>query len=377
VTDLVVTRGSGALVLWKGVGGADFSSDLVDTGPHAHDAHAGHHPISAEPAPLAHEALERVQAALAIRSVRSDLEDSDSEVAWITDAGRLEAKTATGRVDVPLPPGFVARLLASGRLGPDGGFAIAVIGQGSRPRLVIAMPTSSSKWQVHEVLSPTTTFNVQVAQSGFSFSPSTVTLEPGDTVHWIWVNSGHTVTSGNTTTCTVDNQFCSPSNTSCSTAATSNAGATYDHTFPSAGTFPYFCRPHCSSGMKGTVNVQVPTAPGAVPDRAPGVPLTLSKGAPPDLIATWGASCSPAATAYGIYQGSLPIAAYDHTMLVCPAGTATTATFTPGSGDEYFLVVPRTATAEGSYGKDSADVEIPVGAARCSNLPQDLTGCPP
>jgi plastocyanin len=30
----------------------------------------------------------------------------------------------------------------------------------------------------------------------------------------------------------------------------------YDHTFTTAGTFPYFCAPHASSGMVGTIVVQ-------------------------------------------------------------------------------------------------------------------------
>src|SRR6185436_12727651 len=106
-------------------------SELVPPSPHAHDLHAGHHAMRAEPAPLVGEARERVQAALAAHSVRTDLEESSLDVAWITSAGRLEAKVATGQVDVPLPAGFVPRLLASGRLGPDGRFAVAVIGQGS------------------------------------------------------------------------------------------------------------------------------------------------------------------------------------------------------------------------------------------------------
>jgi plastocyanin len=42
----------------------------------------------------------------------------------------------------------------------------------------------------------------------------------------------------------------------CATAATLASGSTYSHTFTQAGSFPYFCRPHCSMGMTGTVVVQ-------------------------------------------------------------------------------------------------------------------------
>jgi plastocyanin len=96
---------------------------------------------------------------------------------------------------------------------------------------------------------------VTVAPNGtLTFSPDTLTICRGDTVTWMWGSDSHTVTSG--TGCTPDNQFCSPNDTNCATAATSITGATYSHTFPAAGTFPYFCRPHCGSGMTGSIVVQ-------------------------------------------------------------------------------------------------------------------------
>ncbi|MEA2747639.1 MAG: Copper binding protein plastocyanin/azurin family [Myxococcales bacterium] len=33
-------------------------------------------------------------------------------------------------------------------------------------------------------------------------------------------------------------------------------GATFSHTYPTAGTFEHFCAPHCRFGMKGTIVVQ-------------------------------------------------------------------------------------------------------------------------
>jgi plastocyanin len=86
------------------------------------------------------------------------------------------------------------------------------------------------------------------------FQQSSVMIHVGDTVMWTWDTSGHTVTSGSA--CTSDGKFCSPSNTSCATSPTSTTGMTYSHTFTSAGTFPYFCKPHCSLNMTGTVTVQ-------------------------------------------------------------------------------------------------------------------------
>jgi hypothetical protein len=56
-----------------------------------------------------------------------------------------------------------------------------------------------------------------------------------------------TGTSG--TGCTSDGKFGTD-------GVLTGAGATFSHTFPTAGTFEYFCVPHCSFGMKGTIVVQ-------------------------------------------------------------------------------------------------------------------------
>ncbi len=87
-----------------------------------------------------------------------------------------------------------------------------------------------------------------------TFSMPSVTIHVGDTVKWTWDSGNHTVTSGSS--CTADGKFCSPSNTNCSTSNPSAMNATYSHTFTAAGSFPYFCIPHCTSGMTGSVVVQ-------------------------------------------------------------------------------------------------------------------------
>jgi plastocyanin len=97
---------------------------------------------------------------------------------------------------------------------------------------------------------------VMVANGGLSFSPSTLTVSVGSTVTWKWATSNHTVTSGDGNTGTPDNKFCSPNDTNCATSPTSMTGAIYSHTFTTAGTYPYFCRPHAGAGMTGTIIVQ-------------------------------------------------------------------------------------------------------------------------
>lgn len=87
----------------------------------------------------------------------------------------------------------------------------------------------------------------------FVFSPASMTIKAGQSVHWVWDSGGHTVTSG--TNGTADNKFCAPTDMNCAMAPTQNAGFTYDHTFPMAGSFPYFCKPHFGAGMTGTITV--------------------------------------------------------------------------------------------------------------------------
>jgi plastocyanin len=89
------------------------------------------------------------------------------------------------------------------------------------------------------------TVNVNVAN--FFFSPSTVTINQGDTIHWIWVGGTHSSTSGG---CPGGN--CTPDGLWNSTGKTSG---TFDHTFPDAGTFSYFCEVHLAS-MTGKVTVK-------------------------------------------------------------------------------------------------------------------------
>ena len=108
-------------------------------------------------------------------------------------------------------------------------------------------------------MSMPTTHTVLVGSAGFSFSPSNLTIQVDDTVQWNWSSSGHNVISGSQ--CSPDGEFCSPSDSNCAGAPLANQGATYSHTFSAAGTFPYFCAPHCGFGMVGTIVVEPAAAP--------------------------------------------------------------------------------------------------------------------
>ncbi|MBI4511706.1 MAG: cupredoxin domain-containing protein [Deltaproteobacteria bacterium] len=80
------------------------------------------------------------------------------------------------------------------------------------------------------------------------FDPATVTIRAGTTVRWENVGANdHTVTSG-------------------SGSGAANAGSAFDRplgpgnsfefTFTTRGSQPYFCRIHEAEGMNGTVNVE-------------------------------------------------------------------------------------------------------------------------
>jgi plastocyanin len=103
-----------------------------------------------------------------------------------------------------------------------------------------------------------------------SFGPSAVTINPGDTVTWQWVGpSGdldHIVASSPGSPEVFDSDSgVSPGNENHS------IGDTFPHTFPTAGTFGFFCRVHGASKMSGTVTVSSPAPPPPAP-----VPPTAS-----------------------------------------------------------------------------------------------------
>jgi plastocyanin/uncharacterized protein YggT (Ycf19 family) len=91
-----------------------------------------------------------------------------------------------------------------------------------------------------------TTVDVTVGPNGnLVFSPSSVTIGPGDQVRWTWGSSGHSTTSGSPG---LPNGIWD--------SGIRNQGASFTRTFNSAGTFPYYCTPHggCCN-MVGTVTV--------------------------------------------------------------------------------------------------------------------------
>ena len=86
---------------------------------------------------------------------------------------------------------------------------------------------------------------VEVTLTNYEFTPADLTIEPGTTVRWVnQTNTFHTVTPDG--------------HSEWASASLSEMGETFTHTFDTEGTFPYYCDPHRSLGMTGSVTVEAP-----------------------------------------------------------------------------------------------------------------------
>jgi plastocyanin len=104
--------------------------------------------------------------------------------------------------------------------------------------LLTACAPSAATQSVSATSAPASSGNT-VTISGFAFDPATITIKVGGTVTWTNQDSVvHTVVA--------DDKSWSSDNMA--------KGASYSHTFDTAGTFTYICGVHPS--MQGTVIVQ-------------------------------------------------------------------------------------------------------------------------
>ncbi len=120
---------------------------------------------------------------------------------------------------------------------------------------------------------------------GLSFSPTTVTIVPGEQVIWNWADGPHSTTSDSTVGPEVWD------------SGVQFFGASFSHTFTTPGTYPYYCSVHSFPGgtmMNGVVQVVAATAtatPTPTPTPTPAnVPTaTPTAVAPPTPTPTPGA----------------------------------------------------------------------------------------
>ena len=152
------------------------------------------------------------------------------------------------------------------------------------------------------------TTNVTV--SNFSFSPASITVNVGDTVHWSNSGGTHNVNADG-------GSFIN--------GAPSSAAWTFDNQFNTAGAFAYYCQVHGSAGgggMSGVVNVAV----------APTATETPTSTETPTITATFTISETPTGVPFGSTLTETPTSTFTATPTATPSATRTvTATATPGS----------------------------------------------
>jgi plastocyanin len=114
------------------------------------------------------------------------------------------------------------------------------------------------------------TVMVGVGGTANVFTPSAITIHPGDTVEWVWQGGFHDVIS-----------VAASAEQWNSGAPTGTVGTTFDHTFTQVGTFSYYCSVHgfdkgngTAGGMSGTVTVvATPTPTPTTPSPTPTTPI--------------------------------------------------------------------------------------------------------
>jgi len=170
----------------------------------------------------------------------------------------------------------------------------------------------------------TVTVTVNGSYYSFFFTPASVTIHRGDTVRWSWNSSGHSTTSGSPG---MPNGLWD--------SGILNQGATFSHTFNTAGTFPYYCTVHGQCcGMVGTVRV---VAPSPTPTPPPNIGPPVVTTNPATFIASFSATL----------DGSLN-----------PHGLTTTFHFQYGTTTSYGLTTaPQTQT-----GNSSRNVSANIGS---------------
>lgn len=111
--------------------------------------------------------------------------------------------------------------------------------------VVLAAAPTPARADVHEVM-----------VTNFEFVPSNLSIRAGDTVTFFWVHAFHSVTSR-------DGLFDS---------GIQFSGFRFSVTFPVAGTFRYYCRPHELLDMAGVVHVRKHPVPRSRPVSSSPIP---------------------------------------------------------------------------------------------------------
>ena len=89
------------------------------------------------------------------------------------------------------------------------------------------------------------------------FSPATVTIHVGEAVRWRNTSSGitHPLPRWIRPRRRMRRNVALPAGAQTFDSGSVSPGTTFEHTFTVAGTYRYFCKPHETFGMLGTVTV--------------------------------------------------------------------------------------------------------------------------
>ena len=121
-----------------------------------------------------------------------------------------------------------------------------------------------------------------------------------------------------------------------------------------------------ATGGRATMTTAIPHAAGET------APVRLERG-PGTIVLSWSPSCLSTDDDYEVYEGRLGEFS-SHVARTCTTGRLMTATVTSAPGNVYYLVGPRNAMREGSYGTRSDGTPRPAAAQSC--LPQEAGSCP-
>ena len=150
-----------------------------------------------------------------------------------------------------------------------------------------------------------------VAISNFTFTPSNVTIDVGDTVQWENMGGLHNVESCDGVADPAQCGGLVAAQGSFTSGDPSSAPFVFSQTFTELGDNPYFCVVHVGLGMTGNVAVSAAPTPPGVPDGTTGTPLLVRKGTSngSTLILLWDDSTCTGITDHQVIYGlgaSLP-----------------------------------------------------------------------
>lgn len=133
--------------------------------------------------------------------------------------------------------------------------------------------------------------------------------------------------------------------------------------FGSASTCPNISGAAPGSGMRCACAILDTglTLPSAGGGRVAGLTLGRAGG---NVNLAWSASCSASDNDYAVYAGTLGNFA-SHQSVQCSTGGALAASVALPAANTYYLVVPRNASREGSYGRNAVGAERPSAVSAC------------